>query len=120
MSERVSSEHKIEQLQALAEMQNLSNDYYRRAQAIGIHTFIEHAGFINEHIKILSRALIDHDVDIAMLNNHTGGSIQVHDYEAAYLAEKFACMFAPIFKSRAAWKAFVKEAEREGCGAEDE
>jgi hypothetical protein len=119
MTDKVSPAEKQELLEKLALMQTVSNMYYRSCQQVGIHTFIEHTGFINEHLKILTRALVDEDVNIAHLNNHGETTLRVMPYEADYLAEKFACMFAPILKDKAAWKAFVASAESKGCGADD-
>jgi hypothetical protein len=111
----LSDDYKAELNTKLDELEALSNLYYRATQKIGIHTFIEHTGFINEHLKILRRALSE-GTDIAMLSNHNELIVDVKPYEAQYLAEKFACMFAPILKEKNCWKLFVEAAESEGCG----
>jgi len=106
---------RFELLRRLDELQELSDSYYRTACKIGMHTFIEHTGFINEHLKILRKAAVA-GVDVANLSNHSNDLLRVEPYEVDYLAEKFACMFAPLFKKKKVWAAFVAAAEAKGCG----
>ena len=40
----------------LDDLEALARDFYNRARAISIHSFIEHAGLMNEHIQLLTLA----------------------------------------------------------------
>ncbi len=111
----LNEEQKTALLAKLDIAEHLFLDYYRAAQQLGIHTFIEHTGFMNEHLKILRKA-VNAGIDIEMLNNHNDTVVKVEPYEADYLAEKFACMFAPILKDKKSWRIFVESAENKGCG----
>jgi hypothetical protein len=75
-----------------ASMQDASNRFYSLAIQTGCHPFIEITGFLNEYIKVCSQAA-DQGIDFTNANTHTGGALPLQSYEAAYLGEKFGCMF---------------------------
>lgn len=105
----------------LRAMQQASDEFYRAAVKIGVHAFIEHAGLMNEHIKVLER-LAAAGVDITFVNVHCGGvptDSQMQSYHGAYLGEKFACIFSPVMTPEG-WKEFVKTVGREVGGAGDD
>jgi len=112
----LSNGRKAELLAQLQALQDLSNLYYEKSRAIGIHSLIEHTGLINEHLQILRRAVHEEAVDVAELNVHCGLTVRVQPFEVLYLAEKFSCMFVPLFRDANAWNQFRTEAERQGCG----
>jgi len=92
--------HTREQLeQKIKEMKKASNAFYSLAVQIGNHPFIEFTGFMNEYIKLCQKAL-EEGIDFTQANVHTGKSLPMEDYEAAYVGEKFGCIFAMSFAGR--------------------
>lgn len=96
------------------ELQRISDRYYYAARKAHVHHFIEHAGLMNEHLKVMRDAAAN-GIDIHTLNVHNSGRFPMELYQAQYLAEKFSCMFTPYF-DEASWRAFVESCERDGCG----
>lgn len=74
----------------LGGMEGASNIFYLMAQKIGFHEFLEITGFMNELIKICRGA---HDSGV----NFVSGLPPVKSYEAAYIGEKFGCIFRDAF-----------------------
>jgi hypothetical protein len=94
--EELTEERRAELKLMLSRMSNLSSSFYAQAVSIGAHPFIELTGFMNEYIKIAQDAL-NAGIDFAQTNIHVGGSLPIADYQAAYLGEKFGCIFATTF-----------------------
>jgi hypothetical protein len=76
----------------LAQMQQQALQFYLGAIQIGCHPWIEVTGFLNEYIKICRRAA-DKGIDFTETHIHSGKALPIQDFEAAYLGEKFGCMF---------------------------
>lgn len=93
--------HTPEQLKVMIEkMQAVSNGFYREATQVGNHAFIEFTGFMNEYIKLCQEALAKGD-DFTEANVHVGKPLfEMHPFHAAYLGEKFGCIFATTFAGR--------------------
>jgi len=82
-----------EELKAVcARMQTASDQFYRQAIQTGCHPWIEITGFLNEYIKVCQRAAND-GVDFTEASIHSGKKLPMESFEAAYLGEKFGCMF---------------------------
>lgn len=94
----------------LEEMRTASGIFYSLATQIQCHPFIEMTGFMNEYIKLCEKAL-EKGIDFTMVSTHTGKGLPMETYEAAYIAEKFDCIFGPTFEQNpAAKKAFLQAA----------
>jgi hypothetical protein len=93
----------------LAEMESLRTAFYGRAIFCGTHAFIEFAGLMGEFIQICNAAL-EHGVDFAQANAHTGIALTMRDFQAKYLGEKFGCIFGAMFRKRPdLWDIFVSQ-----------
>jgi len=75
-----------ERLAQLAMMRSAAARFYAEAVHIGVHPFVEFAGFLNEYIKACSR-MHDEGKDFTM------NDVELMPYELAYLAEKVDCIF---------------------------
>jgi hypothetical protein len=100
-----------EELQEMIDkMKTASRLFYSLAQGTGVHQFIEFTGFMNEYIKICEQALAK-GIDFTETSTHTGTPLPMHDYEAAYIGEKFGCIFETAFNNDPALKeAFMSSA----------
>lgn len=97
----------------VGKMREASNLFYRMAQCAGCHTFIEFCGLMNKYIDVCSRAAQE-GVDFTLTSVHAGKPLPVEGHDVAYLAEKFACIFAAsMFRDPKMWKAFQQAVERE-------
>lgn len=74
----------------LARMTEIAESFYLAACRVGLHQFIEFAGFLNEYIKICGR-MHSEGVDFGT----TELDPKIH--EMAYIAEKFDCIFGEAF-----------------------
>lgn len=96
---RLDTTYTPEQLEKMiVEMRKVSNAFYRNAVTIGNHAFIEFCGLMNEYINMCS-ATVAAGGDFTECNVHTGKSLTIRDYQGAYLAEKFECIFGPTMAS---------------------
>ncbi len=75
----------------LALMEAAARAFYRMAQMADFHQFLEHAGIMNEHVKIC-RAAAAQGIDFA-----TTAKLPIQTYEAAYIGEKVGCIFGESF-----------------------
>jgi hypothetical protein len=83
-----------EELRAMLDaMQRASDAFYLAATRTNVHGFIEFTGLMNEYIKICRHALAKGQ-DFTLANTHSGRSLSMEHYEAAYLAEKLQCIFS--------------------------
>jgi hypothetical protein len=97
MLKSLENTHSAEELAAMIkQMQQASNIFYSLASRIGNHAFVEFTGLLNEYIKLCEAALAQ-GIDFTACNIHLGRSLPVEDYQAAYLAEKLACIYGPSF-----------------------
>jgi len=74
-------------------MQAISVLFYGMAQKVGFHEFLEFTGFLNEHIKLCQQAL-------AAGLDFTQAGPPIQSYEAAYIGEKFGCIFRESFAGK--------------------
>lgn len=91
---------KEELSEMIAGMKLASSVFYAQATSIGNHAFIEFCGFMNEYIKMCESTLAS-GKDFTTANVHSGSPlVQMKDYEAAYVGEKFGCIFASSFAGK--------------------
>jgi hypothetical protein len=111
--------NKDELKEMVAKMRLTSSIFYRYAAATGCHTFIEFCGLMNKYIDICDRAA-EAGLDFTTSSIHGGGiTLPVEEHDVAYLAEKFACIFAQtMFKKPEIWKTFKRAVEHEIGGDE--
>ena len=76
----------------------MSSGFYRAAAQIGNHAFIEMTGFMNEYIKLCERA-VSAGQDFTEANEHVGKPLVMQGFNAAYLGEKFGCVFETSFQN---------------------
>lgn len=100
--------HSDEQLQEiLVKMDKVSDIYYWNAIQVGNHAFIEFCGLMGEYQKIC-RTTMEAGVDFTICNRHAGVPLIAHDYQIKYLAEKFECIFGPLFENKKNRQIFFK------------
>jgi hypothetical protein len=103
--------HPEEQVDAIRAMKAISRVFYSQATELGNHPFIEFCGLMNEYIKIAENAR-KAGIDFTDATAHQGQPLPIEKYEAAYLAEKFDCIFGPTFRANPiAWSIFKKKME---------
>ena len=85
------------------QMHAASDQFYEAAIQIHNHPFIEFTGFINEYIKICETAMSAR-VDFTETSAHSEIALPMEAYNAAYLGEKFDCIFGPSFRAKPALK----------------
>ena len=108
---KLTKEREQELRRMLAGMQQASMVFYGMSTSIGVHPFIEMTGFMNEYIKICGEALAK-GIDFADVSIHAGGQLPIQTYEAAYLGEKFGCIFSTTFhKNPQLLECFLEAAE---------
>lgn len=83
---------RTEQDQAIKDMEEALNAFYRSAVAIGNHPFIEFAGLMNEYIKACAIAR-DKGIDFSDCNTHSGKELPMEPYQIEYVNEKLECIF---------------------------
>lgn len=90
----------------LSGMRAVSRVFYAQASQINYHQFIEFCGFMNEFIKLCESAR-DQGIDFTQTE-----ALPIRQFEAAYLGEKFECIFgATMRKNPEAWRRFVASVE---------
>ena len=66
------------------------------------------AGLMNEYIKLCFVSLAA--MDFMQARVHTGKVLPMQRHHAAYLGEKFGCIFGPTFQAQPElWKVFVEQ-----------
>jgi hypothetical protein len=78
-------------------MQRVANSVYLLLQSCNVHAFIEFNGLMQKYVDLCRRAAAE-GVDFTMFNTHTGTSFEVRDHDVEYMAEKFDCIFGPLFR----------------------
>lgn len=91
----------------IPKMEKVRTAFYSAAIQIGNHAFIEFCGLMGEYVKICQQTL-DKGEDFTVANNHSGQSLVVHDFNINYLAEKFECIFGPVFEDPKFRDAFMR------------
>lgn len=102
-------EHTLASVATIHKMQEVSNEFYRKAIQIGNHPFIEFAGLMNEYIKMCTQTW-DKGIDFTQAHVHSDQpGLEAHSWNGAYLAEKFSCIFDKTFQDNEEFKeAFIK------------
>lgn len=97
--------HTREQLAGILEaMEGISAVFYTMAQAMNFHQFLEFNGFIRQYIVCCREAL-------AKGIDFTSERLPMVDHQAAYIGEKFGCIFEGSFgRQPDLIRAFCKEA----------
>ncbi len=104
-------ERRQELLEKLRQMQNLSNMFYDISRSIQVHTYIEFTGFLNEYIQ-LCRCALEKDIDFTETSAHNSQrELPIEEYQAAYIGEKFGCVFKRWLANPEILRAFLKGAE---------
>lgn len=93
----------------LREMQTCSDRFYMYAVALEVHPFIEFCGLMNKYIELCHKA-VDAGIDFRFASVHTGVALPVQEHDAAYLGEKFGCIFGPTLENQAVRQAFLEQA----------
>ena len=60
---------------------------------------------MNEFIKICAENHAEHGTDFAHASKHTGTALEMRAYQAAYLGEKFGCIFGQAIAPH--WEVFT-------------
>jgi len=95
---------------AIERMRAVNTAFYRGAVNAQVHAFIEFCGMQSKFIDMCQRAL-DSGQDFMGINKHSGETWDVYEHDIRYLAEKFSCIYGPVFKGREELKQlFIKEA----------
>jgi hypothetical protein len=109
MGDEFSTEHSKEEREVmLRKMEQASRTFYGMAVSCGFHQFIEVTGFMNEMIKACRR-MHEEGIDFATT------SLTLKGHEAAYIAEKFDCIFGDaLAESEEAREAFLSSLAAHG------
>lgn len=82
-----------ELLQMILKMQAASDAFYREAQRIGCHPFLEFTGLMNEYIGMCQSALVQGQ-DFTETSIHGRGQpLPMKERHRAYLTEKLECIY---------------------------
>lgn len=83
----------VERENALAQMQQTADRFYREAVQIGNHPFIEFAGLMNEYINACRQSHVQ-GVDFSDCSRHSGKVLPLHPVMSDYIDEKLECIFS--------------------------
>lgn len=81
-----------ERLLALQAMKEAAAQFYRDANRIGVHPFVEFSGLMQEYIKACEHAHRD-EIDFTDCSVHTGKVLPMHSVMLDYVNEKLNCIF---------------------------
>lgn len=88
-----------QQLEAMLQSMTVASGlFYLRAISTECHPFVEFTGLMNEYIKLCQDALA-RGIDFTESSTHTGAALPIANFRAAYLGEKFDCIFGPSFRA---------------------
>lgn len=101
--------------QTVADMESFSNRMYwtmfHEHWGTDCHAFLEFNGLMSKFVQLCARAA-DKGIDFRHANKHSGEVIPMEDLDAAYLGEKFDCIFGPSLRANPkAMKAFLSVLE---------
>jgi len=95
------TEYSVEERERmLARMKEVRDSFYAAAVRVGLHQFIEFAGFMGEFIKICESMHRD-GVDFGT------NDLAPKDYQMMYVAEKFDCIFGEALMKPEMREAFI-------------
>ena len=103
--DRIHSDFELQTM--INQMKLVSSSFYPQAQRTGNHAFIEFCGLMNEYIQMCDLTL-HRNMDFTTCNVHTGNELQAQDFHIKYLAEKFECIFGPLFQNLQHRKTFIE------------
>ena len=113
--ERIPDVYSKEELQETLDiMRKLNEHVYWTMFRSGIggrcHAFIEFCGIMSVYER-MCQASFARGEQFPLLNTHSGSAVAIETHEAAYLAEKFDCIFGAAFRSNPeAARVFAREA----------
>ena len=107
--EPLSNERKQELEEQLVRMEHLRQKFYLMAVMIGVHGFIEFAGLMGDYINCCHDTLRAGQ-DFTECNVHGGVPLMMQDYQAAYLGEKFGCIYGPALNAEPALRDAFEQA----------
>jgi hypothetical protein len=79
-----------------------TNTYWRFFNAgIGTraHAFLEFVGLMSKYVDICDRSA-KAGIDFVHANKHGGTALEMDGHDIDYIAEKFGCIFGPVFRTR--------------------
>jgi len=100
-------ERKKELQVKIFKMKEAQVSFYMSARQIGVHPFLEIAGFMAEQIKMY-QGMFEAGIDF------TENAIQGRPTELAYIAEKFDCIFGPALTDKPNRQAFLASLAKKG------
>lgn len=107
------TEERKEELRAcIKQMHTIASSFYRAAIQCHNHAFIEFCGFMTEYIKICE-ATLEAGIDFTNANTHSGKTLLIGTHQAAYVGEKFDCIFGPTLRSDPQLMAAFLSAQKE-------
>ena len=108
----ITEERRAELETSIKWMENASSTFYSLAVQSNVHPFIEFCGFMNEYIK-LCRDALQKGIDFTECHGHSGEVLPMQGFHAAYLGEKFNCIFGPsLMADNKLFRAFVVQLEK--------
>lgn len=111
--EPMTDERRRELQECIRGMREASNSFYSAAVSQPNHPFIEFTGLMNEYIKVCEESLRA-GVDFTETSVHSSGVLTMHAGNAAYLGEKFGCIFSRSLQSKELLETFLEAAELGG------
>ena len=81
-----------EMREMIRKMRAANSAFYGMAVSTGCHAFIEFCGLQAKFIDLCQESM-DQGVEFPMANTHSGISLAIQDHHAAYLGEKFDCIY---------------------------
>jgi hypothetical protein len=90
---------KEERKQKLEEMNRLTTLFYAGAVKIGVHSFIEFTGLMNEYISACRTMEAAGDGSWDHANTHSDSPMTLKPYHIQYLTEKLDCIYGPSLRA---------------------
>lgn len=87
---------RVEMAEMIRRMRAANSTFYGLAVSTGVHAFIEFCGLQAKYID-LCNALLDSGIEFPMVNVHNDKRVDVAHHHIDYLAEKFECIYGPVF-----------------------
>lgn len=91
-------------------MRDINSRFYAEVFHGGVpHAFIEFCGVQGEFINMCDLMLAQ-GIEFPLVNRHGSTQFQVHDFQAAYLGEKFGCIFKMLLPDDNSRRIFAESA----------
>jgi len=81
-----------EMREMIRKMREANSIFYRLAADTGCHAFIEFCGLQSKFIDLCQESL-NQGVEFPMANKHSAKDLRLEEHHAAYLGEKFECIY---------------------------